>query len=109
MKENITNTIVRLTQWIVLVVTMLISQTTRAEIVYNDTTTRETSGGNPLVFAQSGYEYGDEVLLNTAGSRFLTNFTLEYYANMLPPGATMQLRIYQNDGAAYGTNADGST
>ena len=104
MKENITNPIVRITQWIVLVVTILISQAARAEVVYNNSTTRETSGGNALYFAQGGYEFGDEVLLNTAGSRFLTNFTLEYYANTLPPGATMRLRIYQNDGVGYGTN-----
>ena len=104
MKENITNVMSRTTKWLTLAVAvLLVSQSARALIVYNNSTTRETNAlGNPLYFAQSGYQFGDEVVLFPATNAYLTNFSFEYYGTGLA-GATVTLRIYGND-AVYGTN-----
>lgn len=105
MKENITNLMSRITKWLTLVVAVtLVSQSARAVIVYDNLTTRETNNvGDPLFFGQSGYEFGDEVVLSPAANAYLTNFTLEYYGTNLS-GATMTFRVYANNGDPYGTN-----
>ena len=83
---------------------LVIGQTSKAEVVYDDSVNRTTNGaGDALVFTQSGYEYGDEVILGGT-ARYLTNISFEYYQMGIPAGATIRLRIYENDGAAYGTN-----
>ncbi len=104
MKENTTNIMSRTTKWFTLAVAvLLVSQSARALIVYNNSTTRETNAlGNSLYFAQSGYQFGDEVVLFPATNAYLTNFSFEYYGTGLA-GATVTLRIYGND-AVYGTN-----
>jgi hypothetical protein len=105
MKQNKNNLLTKLQTWVMLLVTVLLfGHTSKADIVYNNSVNRSTNGsGDALVFAQSGYEYGDEVAL-AGTARYLTNFAIEYYQNGIPAGATMRLRIYSNDGTAYGTN-----
>ena len=104
MKENITNIMSRITKWLTLAVAvLLVNQSAHALIVYNNSTIRQTNNlGDSLYFAQSGYEFGDEVVLSPATNAYLTNFTFEYYGTGLA-GATVTLRIYGND-AVYGTN-----
>jgi len=106
MKQMKNNLLTKLQTWVMLLVTVLLfGHTSKADIVYNNSVNRSTNGsGDALVFAQSGYEYGDEVVLAGTTARYLTNFAIEYYQNGIPAGATMRLRIYSNDGTAYGTN-----
>ncbi len=65
------------------------------EIVYDNTTTRL----NPPRFAQSGFEFGDQVILDGT-ARTVSAFSFEYDGTNFSGGEMAQVRFYANDSGA---------
>lgn len=103
--KNKSTLIVRLTKWIMAILAVTsVANLTQAEIVYDNSATPVTDGGGSKYVVQSGYQFGDEVLMSGNISRFLTNFSFEFYADAtaISAGATVQLKVYAMNGSQYG-------
>src|SRR5262249_34551708 len=72
--------------------------TARGDILYNNSSTRET----PERFAHSGFEFGDEIILaGSVNEYIITNFQFEYFGfgpDFTNGNAFVTLRFYKNDG-----------
>jgi hypothetical protein len=86
---------------IVLAAMFSLAVSASAEVIYSNT----NNVSNPDRFAQSGFEFGDEITL-AGTSRFATTFTFEYYqqngGNPMSGNEEAQVRFYANN--ADGTN-----
>lgn len=90
------------TVWRTLVAAFLLGSATtavsRADVVYDNTTTISTNAQGAPFFLALPNEFGDEVEL--AGSaRAVTAFYFEYFGDFTPQGdETARIRFYKNDG-----------
>jgi len=89
---------------------MLVAQTGRAQVAFNNIQDASTAydptltGGATTYFSDPA-EFGDEIGLSPAQGAVLTNFSIQFFATNLPAsGATMELRLYANDGTNYGSD-----
>jgi len=103
MKENQKNIITRLASWVTLVVALLfVAQTGRAQVVFNNLQDATLTSHATTFFSDTN-QFGDDILLKDGVGAVLTNFAIQFYATNLPTsGATMELKLYANDGTNYG-------
>src|SRR5262249_52353014 len=66
------------------------SATARAEVIYDNTQT--VLGAGPI----EEEEYGDQLDLQGT-ARTLTSLTFYYYADIVPDGQTLKVRLYTNE------------
>jgi hypothetical protein len=85
----------RLTAFLCVGAALLLVQTARAEIVYDNSTNDKTNNFNP-----GSLEVGDQIILGGT-SRQITNFIFQYYGVNFSGDEAVRLRFYANDGAPY--------
>ncbi len=89
---------------------LLVAQTGRAQVAFDNTHDASTANAATLTDGATTYfsdpaEFGDEIGLSPAQGAVLTNFSIQFFATNLPvEGATMELRLYANDGTNYGSD-----
>ena len=80
------------------------SQSVRAALVYDNTTTRVPARYGSI----SGAEFGDEIILSS-GATTITNFSIEYFGTNFNGDETLRVRIYAMNGPTNGFSNNSAT
>ena len=111
MKSNRLQKIIQLSSLATIALSLLLAvPAARAQIVFNNLQGLYIGTNATLIDRQTAYftdtvEFGDEIVLSPAISATLTNFSFQFYSTNLPAsGATMEFKLYANNGTNYGTN-----